>query len=579
MNKGLITVLLTSTVQFLSVSAQTIPVGFPFYDEELRRSQLRGEADSNVSFMIRPVHPEKGLGIKKTFETDVHRFPTDSFSYAQSYLMGSDTSDFEFRLLPVLVKSRYNQHHPYGWNDGAMIPSKGLQWLASAGVYAKYKFIEAQLRPEAVNAQNKPFQNPPYRPRKLDLPERMGQDPYRQYFWGQSYIKAHIGPISLGYSTENLSWGGGYINNIILSNNTPGFGHYTLHTNKPIKTPLGTIEGHVIAGQLRHSGFTYPLEFTSGTWPPQAGDVVVDTAAPKYHTFFSGIQMVYQPKWLPGLFLGASRVVQIGGEPSSPMDYINYAYLGREAQNDKTSTHPLANVPRNQIVAVSARYLLKESHAEIYAEIGREDWWADFEDFLTRPTYSTVWMAGMKKLHWWSDKKAWLEFFLENTHIQARIDNFIQPSNTKGYHSFYMHGNGVGWTHHGQVLGAGIGPGSNMFTLGVSMLKGLEKTGISFERVIYNEDLWLGKMNHLDYGDPTNPLWKDYAMRFVDWGIKFNRRKPYFKQNLILDYTIHLLRTYNFNWVYDPDGVADSFRFPGINAWSVNADVSLIYLF
>lgn len=143
-----------------------------------------------------------------------------------------------------------------------MVPSKGFQWQLSGGIYGRYKFIEAQFRPEYVQAQNLPFQNPPERPRSIDNPERMGQDPYKSSFSGQSYIKVHIGPLSVGYSSENLSWAGGYYNNIILSNNAPGFGHYSFQTNRPIKTKYGRIEGHIIAGQLKHSGFKYPITTT-----------------------------------------------------------------------------------------------------------------------------------------------------------------------------------------------------------------------------------------------------------------------------------------------------------------------------
>lgn len=560
-------------ILFGNIKAQTIPVGFPFLDEALRRSQLIGEADSNVSFMIRPVHPRLGLGISKSFEYDVQRFPDDSFRYDTNFRMEDPKEGYILRMLPVLLRTRYNQHHPYGWNDGAMVPSKGFQWLLSGGVYGRYKFIEAQIRPEFVQAQNLPFQNPPERPRSIDRPERMGQDPYKATFLGQSYIRLNIGPFSAGYSTENLSWGGGYYNNILLSNNAPGFGHYTLHTNRPIKTPWGRLEGHIIAGQLRHSGFKAPLDITWGTWPTTSGDVVPDPQAPKYHSYFTGMKFVYQPKWFPGMFLGVSRISQVYGEPQSERDYITASILGREIGQGGTKI----SVNRNQIVAVSARYLLKDAHAEIYAEIGREDWWGDFEDAMTRPFYSTVWMAGIKKLQWVASDQSWLEFIFENTHIKGSLDNFVQPD-ISGYHSFYMHGNGVGWTHHGQVLGAGIGPGSNMFTFGVSKIKGLKQTGVFFEHVLHNDDLFYGRMPHIGYGG-TNPLWKDYSKRWVDWGFKLHHHHPYFKRNLMVGYTLHLMRTYNFNWVYDPDGVLGTFRFPGINVWSVNAEVSAVYLF
>ena len=558
---------------FGKISAQTVPVGFPFFDEALRREQLMGNADSNLSFMIRPVHPRLGLGIKKTFEYDSARFPSDSFQYKKKYNLSDAKAGYVLRVLPVLFKTRYNQHHPYGWNDGSMVPSKGLQWQLSGGFYGRYKFIEAQLRPEYVQAQNLPFQNPPERARSIDNPERMGQDPYKRNFSGQSYIKVHLGPLSVGYSSENLSWAGGYYNNIILSNNAPGFGHYSLQTNRPIKTKYGSVEGHIIAGQLKHSGFKYPINQDWGTWPPQAGDVITDPTAPEYHSYFTGMNFVFQPKWLPGLFLGAMRISQVSGEPQSERDYITASILGREIGQGGTSI----SLNRNQVVGVSARYLLKEAHAELYAEIGREDWWGDVEDLITRPFYSTVWMMGFKKLQWVANDKSWLEFLFEGTHIKGSLDNFIQPD-IAGYHSFYMHGNGVGWTNQGQVMGAGIGPGSNMFTLGVSKIKEMRQTGIFFEHVLHNDDLFHGRMPFLSYGG-TNPLWKDYSKRWVDWGFKLHHHQPYFKRNLTVGYTLHLMRTYNFNWVYDPDGVAGTFRFPGINVWSINTEISAVYFF
>ena len=39
------------------------------------------------------------------------------------------------------------------------------------------------------------------------------------------------------------------------------------------------------------------------------------------------------------------------------------------------------------------------------------------------------------------------------------------------------------------------------------------------------------------------------------------------------------MRTYNFQWKYDPDGVLGDFRFPGINEWSLNFELSAVYRF
>ena len=250
--------------------AQTVPVGMPFFDDALHRAQLMGLVDSNVSFMIRPVQPGRALGIQNPNGLDTLLFPNDTNHY-------SPFTDFSFKddklrisLLPVYFHTRYNGHHPYGWADGPMVSAKGWQQYISAGVYAKAGPLEVQFRPELVKAQNKEFQNPPFRSRAIDFPERIGQEAYSERFMGQSFARLNVGPVTVGYSTENIWWGAGTKNAIVMSNNAPGFGHYTINTNKPVKTRIGTFEAQMVAGKLKHSGFQYPLRYTGGEWPPIA---------------------------------------------------------------------------------------------------------------------------------------------------------------------------------------------------------------------------------------------------------------------------------------------------------------------
>ena len=447
------------------LQAQNIPMGFPFFEDALRRSQLDGKTDSNVSFMIQPVHANRALGIQNTWNSDRLLTPFDTNQrtpYTQYKNKWASVS-----LLPVYMHFRYNHHHPYGWNDGAMIPSKGRQLYMSGGAYADMHYgivaLEAQWRPEWVEAQNLPFQNPPFRSRNIDFPERMGQDPYGRSFRGQSYVHLHVGPLTAGYGYENVTWGAGRKNNIVLSNNAPGFGHFTFHTNKPIKIkPLGTVEFQVIGGKLRPSGFTYPNRYTPGEWPPIAGDVVVDTNALEYYSFFTGMKGVYQPKWFPGLFLGASRIVQIDGVPKSNRDYFDYLYLG--AKGEQTGGGPdSGGVNRNQIVALSFRYSLPQAQLELYGEVGREDWAWDFEDFMTRPQSASAFMLGARKLQDLRNGSQ-LEIMAEWTRMQWPMTMYSTGGVfTSGLGGFYSNSIGgrqrKGWTHHGQVLGAGIGPG------------------------------------------------------------------------------------------------------------------------
>ena len=555
-------------------SAQTVPVGMPFFDDALRRAQLMGQVDENVSFMIRPVHPQLALKRSWTWDKDSLLFPSDTNQYGQFTSYTHKKKKIRVELLPVYLHTRYNGHHPYGWADGSMISAKGFQRFFSGGVYARAGLLEVQFRPEWVNAQNKPFQNPPFRSEGIDNPERMGQGPYQKRFWGQSYVKINVLKFTAGYSTENIWWGAGQKNAIIMSNNAPGFGHFTFHSNQPIKTRWGTIEGQMVGGKLKPSGFKYPKRYVGGTWPPIAGDVVVDSAAPEYYGYFNGMMGTFQPKWFPGLFLGVTRIVQSTGTPASFKSY--FTLLGLSANGENTGSGSATGVNRNQIVSVSMRYLFVKSHAELYGELGREDWAWDFEDFMTRPAATTAWMVGFRKLQEAPKKGALFQMMAELTKIQAPMDSYTQQSSTPGY-SFYTNGGvGNGWTNNGQVLGAGIGPGSNMFTTGVTYIDGLKTTGVHFERVAYNEDLFWSRIDYLHLGGP-NPFFRDFSKHFVDWGFLLSRHTTYGK--LFVGYNLHILRTYNFQWNYDPNGKAGDFRFPGINVWSLNCEVSAVYRF
>jgi len=65
------------------------------------------------------------------------------------------------QLLPVSVTIGYNTHHPFGWNDGAMIPANGLQTLVTGGILWKAGKFSLQLMPQLVYASNPHFETFP----------------------------------------------------------------------------------------------------------------------------------------------------------------------------------------------------------------------------------------------------------------------------------------------------------------------------------------------------------------------------------------------------------------------------------
>ena len=145
---------------------------------------------------------------------------TDNFVQINNYWEDSiKTKQLKIKALPFLMKWQEVKGYPYNWNDGAMIPAKGLQRLTRVGVHAQWKFIELQIAPEFVLAENLDFDQfslnlaqvhwkDYYRFNNfIELPERMGEKQYVQNFPGQSFLKFHYKKLSIGVSTENKWWG------------------------------------------------------------------------------------------------------------------------------------------------------------------------------------------------------------------------------------------------------------------------------------------------------------------------------------------------------------------------------------
>ena len=254
-----------------SARAQSLSVGTIGIEDYYRRSQLSGTVDTNVSFTVRPLFPGHidNNYVKNTSHPDSNTNKYRLLSFKNIY----QTNDTKFRLdlLPFTVQTQFTSNHPYGWNDGPMIPAKGLEALVSPGIFASYGPLTIQFKPEFVTAQNSGFdtfnKNSTANAfihyyniyNNIDLPARFGTSAYTKIYWGQSSIRLNYKAISFGLSTENLWWGPGIQSSLLMSNTAPGFPHLTLNTLRPLQTPIGSFEGQVIAGNLDASGYP-PLE-------------------------------------------------------------------------------------------------------------------------------------------------------------------------------------------------------------------------------------------------------------------------------------------------------------------------------
>jgi len=507
---------------FLSIHSfsQSISVNNDAFNDYLKREQLNGSINPDHSFCVRPVQ-------SNNFDSSNWlngNTKTKLFDKHSKFLNGIE-------LLPFIVTQQANSHHPYGWNDGPMIPAKGYQLYMSAGIFAKWGHFSIQLAPEIVYAQNDSFQtflteysdyhwNNYYQwLNRIDMPERFGNKSYKKILPGQSSIRYNTKDISIGLSTENLWWGPGKRNALVMSNNAPGFLHATINSVKPIQTAIGSFEGQIIAGKLENSGILPPDTFRVYNGSPMY--------QPKNNEsrFISGMVLSWQPKWVKGLFLGFAKTSYLYQSDISgiadilPLEGIITS--NSEKQNKKAS-----------LGSIFFRYVLLEEQAEIYAEYGRSDRSASIINLITDNGYPRGYVVGMRKL---TDKRAngsQFEFAAEITQLELPTATLINQAKS-WYTNDYVR---QGYTNQGQVMGAAVGPGGSSQMIDISWVKGMTKIGVQFERVVHNNDFY-----YYSFANPPDVTrhWIDLSSTFhADWRYK----------RFLFSTEMGVIRSLNYEW-------------------------------
>jgi len=506
------------------LTAQVLPVGLPALEERYRREQLLGRLDSTISFAIRPLH-QNALQIRNIYDPDSILVPDRS-------ILSFSGGEGIVQLMPVVWQNQYTSTYPYGWNDGAMIPARGPQTMFSAGVYASYKFISVQFRPEFVAAQNRAYTGfdgktePSWKAwyqwaNNIDMPERFGDNSYNKAFWGQSFVKFNFEPLVIGLSTENLWWGPGRRNTLLMSNTAPGFAHLTLNTSRPVRTPIGSFEGQLIAGRLKASGF-----FPTPQGNPNHYDKYYEPKRDDWR-YLSGIILSYQPKWVPGLSFGLTRsFVRYHNDGGNSLNNI-FPLLGSgsdrfNAANPDRPTDGEAEKMRDQYSSLFGRWAFPNGKAEIYAEYGRTDPPWNSRDLAVELEHSRAYVIGFTKLvPLRGAKQDLLQLNLEFTQLERSRTAQVRQSPTWYVSDIVKHG----YTNSGQVLGAGIGPGSNLQSFSVDWVRGIKQIGIQLERLVHNNDFYYDasgdiRKNWVDISGAVNGVW-DYGNFIFTGGLTY----------------------------------------------------------
>ena len=482
-------------------SSLAIPVGFTDIDEQIRNLQLLNKIPSDQSLTIRPYYTDTKFNYAKILSLIDSNIQYNGLLYQSR---GNSIS-----LLPINLSQKLNTDHPYGWNDGAMSYSKGYQMQVGAGIFASFGNLKVQLRPEFVKTASSQY----------ETNESWGlvTNGLSKILPGQSSVRYDLGKVSLSASTQNLWWGPGIYNSMLMSNNAPGFFHYSFATNRPLKTFLGNFQFQIISATLKQDS-------SQGFEHRNLKKLNLQNRDRAYNA----LSFTFQPVIMKNITFGLTRAFQNLAENNIAGFVPKYlpvlgSFFG-SAYND--------TINRDQILSFNTRWVFPKNHAEVYLEFGYNDAKDNFRDLMLDMSHSSGYLFGFKKLSY-LNKLDYLDFGAEVIRM-AQTPSYLM----RNAGNFYEHGRMTeGYTHKNQILGAGSGFGNNMQTVNLSFNRGWNKYGLVFNHIVQNPtQIVTGSIENLGL---RTTKWEDFS-----YGIQSRYRY----RNILFSANLEYVNSKNYLW-------------------------------
>lgn len=544
------------------VKSQTLPVGFPVWEEAARRSQLLGTGYHQYSFGSRPLlwedQVEDSLFARNTEETNVE---------GKAKLQKKAA-----KILPLMNTTIFNSNRPFGWGNYGLQNGAGFQTLISPGAFFKFHFLEVQLRPEFVWSQNKTFQgfqdqfsdNSTFARFRYwnfgDHPERFQGEFNRFMTWGQSYISLNFGKAELGFGTQNLWWGPGQFSSLIFSDNARGMKHFFIKTKSPENIGIGLLEAQMIFGRAEDSGLdpTQNTNLNGQYFRSFNGD----------WRYVNGISISYQPSFLKNMTLGFNRTFQQYNAD------VRNTFIGRvpvfEAfQKEKFFQNGNSVIydqeAQDQQVSVFFRFKSVKGKFEVYSEFGKRDHNFNWREFILNPEHARAYLFGFQKLIQLPNKEKLIQVRAEIIHQQESVNRYIRYEQLGVINtSWGTHYQVRGFSNFGESMGTGIGMGANAQILEVSVLKGMSKLGMRIQRIGNHQDFYYQISSEI----PNQKPWIDFSTGVL-WDFKW--------KNLIVSTSNQFITATNYQWIGEQSSTVD---FKGANQnFTFSSTLKMIYHF
>jgi len=368
-------------------------------------------------------------------------------------------------------------------NDGSLWQGRGINSIISTGIEFSSELFELVLYPEFWVAQNLYYsvvtphpsqanQEVGYFFNGIDYPQRMEGGPLWLFNWGQTGLHFNVWQMTLGFSHENIKVGPSRINPLLLSNNAPGFWHLNFGLKKT-ETKIGDFECQFFWGQLNESDS-------------------FDSDESNNKTFSSGMIFAYAPSFIPGLTLGINRTLAANWTDLNAgiiFQILNPIFFHNSYGYDKV----------DQRASLTLDWHFPSVGFQLYGELFYEDYTPDIGTFILDPGHAAAYTLGIAKSFAITSGKFITTLEMSQL-IQSRdYEVGLGTGGTYYAHHIVDHGH----SNEGQLLGAGIGPGSDSQTFLADWYLKWGKIGFQIQRIGWHKD-YIYK-DPKDRNDPEGP--------------------------------------------------------------------------
>jgi hypothetical protein len=393
-------------------------------------------------------------------------------------------------VLAPTVDVVHNSTLPFSLNDGDLWAGRGTNWRLAVGAAAAWGPLRLVVAPELTRSENREFQevdteqwHRPFidwsilnrwaspwhqHPFPADEPVRFGEERLQRITLGQSSLWGEGRGVAAGISSENMWWGPGIRDALIMTNNAAGIPHAFVRTARPLRTPVGEFEGRWIVGVLSESDF-YDYDDTNDT------------------RSLSAAVVTWRPRWEPDLTVGVARAVFAAAD--GPGDALG-RWLDVFQPADRPNARPWSDSSytggRDQLTSLFARWIFPTQGVEVYGEVGRAERPASLRDLLVDPNHTLGYVLGGQLARPFRAVGGHWRLQAEFTQLEQSPTYRYRPT-----HSWYSsRATPQGYTHEGQMIGAGIGPGSSHQWLAADVVAPAWSAGAFVGRWRRNTDAW-----------------------------------------------------------------------------------------